>query len=272
MGEAPRQRRLGRCAGLPVIAVALGACGRFGFDDRAANDASRAREDVLADDVSGDSNASLCDVSTALVCDGFTQTTLNPRWTPDFTSGAIMVDAQRSYRGTSSLHASTSTITSATTNPHASIVSYDGLGTVTGIVYAREWIYIPATFPTVEFAQVMNFADDAGLGISLGTRDGFLVNNDYTSGMYKQSTTVPLPVGRWACFQMEMPSGSTATARVFVDGVEVSDIAITRTSTQPRPTHVYVGLTWIGTLSSLPASEVWIDELVIDSAPTTCAQ
>lgn len=267
MRDGPRQWWIGRCAAVPVVVLALGACGRFGFDDRSAGDASGAGGDAVAD-----SNESLCGASSALVCDGFTQSTLDARWTPDTTSGVIGVDATRAYRGTSSLRASTSTISAMTNNPHASIVTYDGLGSVTGLVYARLWIYIPVGFPTVEFAQVLNFADDAGLGISLGTRDGFIANNDYTSGMYKQSTTVQLPLGRWACLQMEMPSGSTATARVFLDGAEISDVAITRTSAQPPPTHVYTGLTWIGDIASLPASEVWIDEIVIDTAPTSCAQ
>lgn len=242
----------------------------MGFDDRGADDASSGGPDILAGD--GGGTPSLCDVSSALVCDGFTQSSLDPRWTADLTSGTILVDDVRAFRGTSALHASTSAITLATTNPHASIRTFDGLGSVTGVVYVRAWIYVAATFPTVEFAQFLNFADDAGLGISVGTRDGFLANNDYTTNVYKQSTTVQLPVGRWACFQMEMPSGSTATARVSLDGVEVSDIAIARTMTQPRPTHMYTGLTWIGTISSLPASEVWIDELIIDVAPTSCAQ
>jgi hypothetical protein len=253
------------------MAAALGACGRMGFDARVSGDASDAGSDAPGGGTA-DGNESLCASSSALICDGFTQATLDPRWTPDTTSASIGVDGARAYRGTRSLHASTNTISSSTTNPHASIVTYDGLGGVTGIVYTRAWVYIPVGFPTTEFAQVLNFADGAGLGISLGTRNGFLVNNDYTIGAYKQSATAPLPLGRWACLQMEMPSNSTATARVFLDGAEITDIAIARTSTQPAPTHVYTGLTWIGDIASLPASEVWIDEILVDTSPTSCAQ
>lgn len=249
-----------------MAALALGACGRMGFDDR-TSDAARPSDDAIAD-----TNESLCATSSALVCDGFTLATLDARWIADTTSGAISTDTTRAFRGTRSLHPSTNNIVSSTTNPHASIVTYQGLPATTGVVYARAWVYIPAGFPSGEFAQVLNFADDAGLGISLGTRDGFLANNDYTSGTYKQSTTVPLPVGRWTCLQMEMPSGSNATARVLVDGTEVADIAIDRATAQPPPTHVYTGLTWIGTLSSLPASELWIDEVLVDAVPTSCSQ
>lgn len=248
-----------------IIAAALGACGRIGFDGPAP--------DASGGDVRGaDSNESLCATSSALICDGFVLSTLDGRWTPDTTSGAIGIDGVRAYRGASSLHASTNAISALTNNPHASIVTYDGLGAITGLVYARVWIFVPVGFPTTEFAQVLNFADDAGLGISLGTRDGFIANNDYTSNMYKLSTTVQLPMGRWACLQMEMPSNSTATARLFLDGAEITDVAITRTSAQPPPTHVYTGLTWIGDIPSLPAGEVWIDEIVIDTSPTSCAQ
>jgi hypothetical protein len=48
--------------------------------------------------------------------------------------------------------------------------------------------------------------------------------------------------------------------------------ALVKATPQPPPDHVYLGLEWVGTLSSQPAADAWMDEIVIDTQPTTCAQ
>ncbi|MBA3540933.1 MAG: hypothetical protein H0T79_15075 [Deltaproteobacteria bacterium] len=154
----------------------------------------------------------------------------------------------------------------------ATLVGSQGLagGSVTGVVYVRVWAYFASPLPTTPFNQLINLADDPGDGISFGAEDGFIANNDYTSVVYEQSTTVQLPIDRWTCLQMAMPSGTTDTARLYVDGQEVTDVAIAKATVQPRPTHVYIGLEWVGTVASQPAVDAWFDEIIVDDAPTSC--
>ena len=71
---------------------------------------------------------------------------------------------------------------------------------------------------------------------------------------------------------MEMASGTTTPTRVFVNGTEVTDIMLPQTTPQPAPDHVNLGHEWVATISSQAAVDAWIDEVLIDTAPTSCAE
>lgn len=244
--------------------VAVAGCGRLGFGDT--------RSDAGLD---GDGVAIVtrCTGTTSLICDGFEDVASSP-WTVITSAGGATLDSTRAHLGTSSMHVHINSITGATVNPHALLHSSQGLagGAITGMVYARVWIYIASPHATTEFDQLVNFADVPGSGISVGTRNGVLANNDYTDGQYAESTTAILPVDRWTCLQFEMPSGIAGTTRVAVDDNAITDITLSKSTVQPAPDHVYIGLEWVGTVSSLPAIDAWLDEIIVDSKPTTCAQ
>jgi hypothetical protein len=37
-------------------------------------------------------------------------------------------------------------------------------------------------------------------------------------------------------------------------------------------TQLYLGLDWFNTPASFPASDLWLDELILDDKPVTCAE
>jgi len=214
--------------------------------------------------------ASTCGTAGVLACDGF-EGSIDPMWTLDTSAGTITVDTARAYRGTSSAHVHINQITSATTNPRAELLGPAGLP-ITGTLYFRVWMYVASPLDSTAYLnQMLNASDVPGNGISMGSRHGVVTNNDYTGGGYAESATA-FPLDRWTCLQFQMPSGTQGTSRVFVDGTEVTDIALATPGTQPVPTHVYIGLEWVGNPSSMPAADAWVDEVIVDSQPTTCAQ
>ncbi len=239
--------------------VGATACGRIGFD--AAGDGGAGGSDGTA--------ASRCGSTAALLCDGFEGAVLDPRWQADTSHGTATRDATHAYRGSGSAHVRIAPIAASVTNPRGALLTYDALP-ISGLLYVRAWMYFPAPLTTTAFIQLINFADDPGDGISLGVEDGLMVANDYTTGTYRQSATVDLPVDRWACLQFEMPSGTTDDVRELVDGGAVSDVTIAKAASQPAPTHLYLGVELVGTVASYPAVEAWIDELIVDDKPTTC--
>ena len=186
--------------------------------------------------------------------------------------GTIAIDNTRAYRGSSSVHVHINAITSATTNPRALLYGDAGLQTtVTGIIYFRVWMYVQGPLPQMPFNQMINAANSSGVGISMGTRNGLIATNDYTDLMYSESATA-FPTDRWACLQLEIPSNTTGTTRAFLDGVELTDAALPKTTPQSPAEHVYLGIEWVGTPSSLPPADAWLDEIIVDTQPTTCAQ
>jgi hypothetical protein len=259
----------------PVLLV-LAGCGRLNFgggggaSDGGGTDTTTG--DTRMTDAPGDGVlATTCGTAGGMACDGFEGTTIDPMWTVDTSVGSIAIDSTRAYRGATSAHVHINQISSATTNPRALLLGPAGLP-ITGTLYFRVWIYVASPLSSTTYLnQMINAADVAGNGISMGSRNGVVTNNDYTGGGYAESTTT-FPLDRWACLQFQMPSNTQGTSRVFIDGTEVTDIALATPGTQPAPTHVYIALEWDGNPSTMPAADAWVDEVIVDAQPTTCAQ
>jgi hypothetical protein len=258
--------------------VVLCGCGRFGFgsgtgsgsDDAAPpGDITRPMDAIDAPADVPDA-PSLLSCTGTFVCDGFDSGTLSTVWMLDTQGGTVTFDTTQSHRGGSSLLMHLDQVTSSTTNPRALIVTYQGLP-ITGTIYTRAWFRFSSPMPTSPFAQIINYANTAGMGLSVGEASGKVTNNEYTTGGYMQSAT-PLPLNTWTCLQFEAPSGISSTVRVRVDGTELTDIALPSASPQPAPNHLYIGLEWVGTLTSQPAFDVWMDDVIMSTSPTTCAQ
>ena len=256
-----------------ALLVLLAGCGRLQFDSRGdASAIDSPHDSPRADTPADDAIASTCGAFASRACDGFEAGSIDPMWMLDTSVGTITIDTTRAYRGTASIHVHIDPITSATTNPRATLRGPAGLGTtVTGIIYFRVWIYVASPLGTNLFNQIINAANSAGQGISMGTRNGVVANNDYTDVTYAESAT-GFPRDRWACLQFEMPSNTTGTTRGFLDGVELTDIALVKSTAQPPPDHVYLGLEWVGTPAAEPAADAWLDEIIVSTTPTTCAQ
>jgi hypothetical protein len=246
----------------------LGGCGRVAFDAR--GDAMDANSGG-GDSGGGDAGAPVSCTAGMLICDSFEQGLATIGWNRGSLNGAIEADTTRAYRGTTSIHVHTNPIAGTSTNPRAIMYSGQGLP-ITGTLHARAWIYVQGPHAPGEFDQLINFADIGGDGISLGTRNGVIAANDYTDIAYAESATAQLPIDRWACMQLSIPSGTTGTTRVYLDGTEVTDVALPKAIVQPEPTRIELGVQWVGTVSSWPATDVWFDELIIDDQPITCAQ
>lgn len=265
---------------LLALACVLAACGRLGFGSGArthddapsgsgdAGDAAGAPDarDAMIFDSSID-GPTLC---VSQLCDDF-EAGISGSWTSDVSAGAIAPATSPVHSGTHSVALTTTMITSSVTNPRSSLERFAPLPFPDGTIYARVWLYLQSPFSTTAyFAQFINFANTAGQGISIGARNGYVTANDYTDGGYMESATTQLPLDRWFCLQMEMPTGSTSTVRAYVDAVEVTDIALTKTTAQPPPDQVYFGFMWVGTISSLPAAAGWMDDVAVGTTPISC--
>ncbi|HZS36053.1 MAG TPA: hypothetical protein VFF06_04465 [Polyangia bacterium] len=212
----------------------------------------------------GAAGPSLCAPGLALLCDGFEAAALDPQWTPD---GATL-DTTRAYRGSSSVHLHTAAA-GAGTDPSADLRESRTFP-ITGTAYVRLWTYFQSPFPPA-FDQIINFLDTGSGGASFSIKNGFAVDNDYAGSGYAESTTVSVPLDRWTCLQMQIGQrGATGDIRLFVDGQEAADAALTGTTTTPMRA-VVLGPDFFGN-PAIGAADVWIDEVIVDDKPTTCAE
>lgn len=256
------------------MACLLAACGRFGFashgDASASGDANRDANGDAPPDAPPDTGdaASVC---TATFCDSF-DTGISSAWMSDTYAGstAPALAPAPVHSGLHSVALVTNAISSSTTNARALLDLYAPLPFASTIVYARAWFYVQSPFDTnATFVQFINFADASGNGISIGSRHNVLTANDYTGGGYAESAT-SLPLDTWFCLRMEMPSGSTATVRTYLGPMELTDIALPKSSAQPAPDHVYIGFEWVGTITSQSQASVWLDDVAIGTSPIPC--
>ena len=248
----------------------LAGCGRIGFDVTPSGDAladTQGAPDTL--NVDGPSK---CGQVSAIICDGFEQAMFDPRWQVTGVSGTVQLDNTRAYRGTSSMRAITNAAPAG--DPSAVLRTSQGLaGAITGSIYLRVWAYFPSPYPTNLFNQVLNVVNSGSTGVSVGSRDGFVRTNDYHFLQSRVSATVAFPVDSWICLQLQVPSNTEQFTKVFVDGIEATDVELMTPAGFPMPAadHIYVGLDWV-TGMPVPATVAWFDELIVDSQPTTCAQ
>ena len=240
--------------------VLLAGCGRFGFDAH-ASDALTTGDTHAPDTTTSDS------AIEPFYSDGFEGTTISPLWMLDVQNGTAMLDSTHVHGGSSALRVTIDVGVNGATNPRATLVRYDGLP-ITGTLFARAWMYFASPIPPQPFLQVINFADNPGMGISMGERNGVVANNDYTAGNYAESATA-LPLDTWTCVRYQIASGTTDTSRVHLDANELVDIALAKASPQPPPTHLYLGIEWVGTVSS-QAVAAWIDDFAVGSAAIPC--
>lgn len=254
------------------VAFLVCACGRIGFGDLTVTDAATDGTSADSRDAPGDGSTvdappSLCGGGAFNMCDGFETATLDPRWIVDVLQGSVTVDTTRVYRGATALRMHVNAIGSVGASPGALVRTYDGLPIV-GPTYGRVFAFIPGGNPTV-FTQYVNFANDAGLGASMGEENRAVIDNNYAVAPvdYRTSAT-QFPRDRWVCIRYEVPP--TGALRVFLDDVEVTDIAAPVTA-HPAPTHVYIGVDFPATVTNQPALDAWFDEAVLDDAPVTCA-
>jgi hypothetical protein len=256
-----------------LACVALGGCGRIAFDPLGGGgDANGGDANGGGDSGAADTMAPVQCVAGMIVCDSFEQGLTTVGWNRSTLNGTMDVDTTRAHRGTTSIYAHTNPIPSPSANSPSAIVSSGQGLPITGTLHARAWIYVASPHPTGEFDQVINFADVAGDGISVGARNGVIAANDYTDVAYAESGTAQLPLDRWACLQLSIPSGTAGTTRVYLDGAEVTDVALSKSTTQPAPTRIEVGVQWVATVTDWPATDVWFDDVIVDDQPITCAQ
>lgn len=247
----------------------LAGCGRIGFDVTPSNDANG---DGPGTEDTPTVEASKCGATNVVICDGFEGLMFDARWAVTGTGGTAALDTTRAYRGSSSAHFHTNPAPAG--DPSAVLRTTEGLaGAITGTVYLRAWAYFASPYPIPIFNQVLNVVNNMTTGVSMGTRDGFARTNDYAFLQSRVSSTVMVPVDRWTCLQLQVPSNVEGATRVFVDGVEATDVALMTPGGSPQPAadHIYVGVDWITTMA-VPATDAWLDELIVDTQPTTCAQ
>ena len=218
--------------------------------------------------------ASTCATAGVAFCDGFETATLAPHWiVTNNMGGSAVVDPTRAYRGAASLHLHNDAIAAG----GSSDVELDETQTFAAYLYARAFIYVPSSFDAAE-ADVLLVEQNASpyQGITLGMSKGVFMTQDTLAGGTALVSTTTVPKDRWTCVEWEVRLGSAGssngTTTLTVDGTAASGLGAAQPLYATPPINqLGIGLVGGGS-AAIPARDLWIDELIVDTAPIGCAR
>jgi hypothetical protein len=214
---------------------------------------------------------SLCSSAGVLLCDGFESGKIGTTWTVHTQSGAVSVDSSRAYRGAYSLHAQNNAVA-------ANVYTQGSIGETSAFpsdVFTRVFVFVPSGFVTAP-AALFVAGQTASPYLSLGLQlqgGSFGTFNDTTNPNTGRAVATPaMPTDRWVCLEWEAKISSSGYMKLWVDGSEVTALEPTQsTSSSPTVSELAFGIA-TQTNAALPARELWLDEIAVDSQRIGCSK
>jgi hypothetical protein len=245
-----------------AVALLVAACGRVGFDAVAGGDA--ASSDARGDGVA----ATGCAAKSYELCDGFEGASFATYWT---VNGAAL-DATVAHRGSQSVHVQLPALLAG--NGAESVISEaQTLALADPVFYVRAYVRfgsLPAGNNGMEVisAENNNFSSEDAL---------FVYNVDL--GVYEQwncrvaDNATPPPVNTWLCLLFTVTRSTTAGQLALGGDVPPAVLSAQPTDGSPTLSDLYFGLQLAAPNAAVdqPAIDAWIDDVIVDRAPITCA-
>ena len=237
-----------------VIALAAAACGRTRFSERP--------------DAPADTEAPAC--TGFDLCDGFEAPAIDTSvWMLD---PLVTRDTTVAHRGAASVHMHTDAFPMGT-------MSYQMMGenrvVPGGTLWARLWVRLvglPAGTNGMELISAVQTA---------GAMGDYVFIHNYAATLYTQfagparDTSTPPPANTWFCIVLQLvrDTGTAGSLALTSDVLAPISIPSVQTDAAPPISVLYFGLGFATTNTKVdqPAVDVWIDDVIVHSAPVTCA-
>jgi hypothetical protein len=219
-------------------------------------------------DATIDPNPSLCATAGLAFCDGFEGTELeSPPWYFVRKVARLTIDDLHAYRGARAFHVSTEANADVAGVRQGEIT--ETAAAPQPAFFARMFVYLPSPAPArpVRIAGLLQ-VDAPNEGPSLFLEGGQLVVT--TAGSYTTSATA-LPLDRWTCLEWQVISGTNGEIHLWLDDVEVGDVAFSGDTTRSPPVGRFsLGAAFFGSPDPQPAFDFWFDEIALDPTRIGC--
>ena len=196
----------------------------------------------------------------ALACSGFDDAA-PAGWTPtvDATS-ALGVVSTPLFSGASALDARTTA-----TNGRARFL-HEFTQLDSGQLYLRAWVYVaPGTSLSNVHTIVVGDANTGDYGSKFVYTDGKI---HVAAAGGAVTGTADTPFGQWYCLRLELGIATQGTVRAYLNDVQFADATGINTLPAAGVHNVTAGIDFSG---QTDPAEVFIDELVLDTAPVGCS-
>jgi hypothetical protein len=214
-----------------------------------------------------------------LFCEGFDTSAALTRFNVDTHAPltSVSIDTSRAYRGAASVKFTGDTRTATQPNTYLQGELRKTSPLPRDPVWFRFFVYFPSSYPALETAliKLSQTADPFGLWALAVDGRTLITYTTSSLGLPTQRSTTNLPVDRWACVEVGFDfapadaGAGTNTARVFLDGTEITALASPPFSPSPAMTLQALGLETNLDPGVAPFS-FWVDEYVVDSQRVGC--
>ena len=206
------------------------------------------------------------------LCDGFEAPALDTSlWSP---SPGATRDTTRAHRGAASLHVSVPALTTGR-GGGATVTETRTFTSAASTLWVRAWFWLsslPADTNALELASVEQ---------TMGGQGDYLFARSNTTEVYSDfdlqitGTGVAAPTDGWFCVVWTITRSTTKTGELDLSSDVLPMIALHNTITDAQPSigRLRLGLNFASTNVKVnqPAIEAWVDDVIVDPRPVTCA-
>jgi hypothetical protein len=210
-----------------------------------------------------DGGASGCAGKSFALCEDFESGAIAPSvWQVVQNQGTVTVDGLHVHGGRFAMHAHTALAT-IMSNPTAQLSTMTIFPALQSDFYFRAFFYLPvaSTAPT---DTLMATQGSDGMAVAREGGSGMLGLQEFGAQNQDVSSTRTVSTGQWTCIEWHAGHDS----QVSVDGAGA--ITLANTATAPF-TLVSFGTSLFQVTDSSP-TDMWVDDVAIDSAPIGCAR
>jgi thrombospondin type 3 repeat protein len=142
--------------------------------------------------------------------------------------------------------------------------------------WVRTWFLVPAAPASgndVRLFVTDNAASTKGMGVNVNATR--LALQDYIGSSPESDSTTAPTFGSWSCFVWRIDVSATTTGSVSLTGVNIPAVApIVSAVTEPpnNLTQLRVGPFLPSVASAQPTYDVYVDDILVDTKPLTCAE
>jgi hypothetical protein len=200
-----------------------------------------------------------------------------PSWHLYSAASTLTIERTRAHRGQGALLVHTQAVSQGGT-ADAELVD---TAVVPAATYVRAFYYVPSG-PIVSGQRLIaSFQVGAPyLGTLLHLEPGgvlSILNEAPGSTIYKVGSSTPLPRDTWTCVELGLQapaSDGTGAVEVWIDATLVPELHLPKALVQPSPprTLVTAGASYFAAAADVPASDVWLDDLIVDDKPIGCTR
>jgi hypothetical protein len=223
----------------------------------------------------GAPGGSLCP-NGLLFCEGFESGLNGTIWSTTAQNTMVTLDPGRAYRGTHSLHVYLDAATPAQGDAvmNGWVAEKKSFVGAQPVLAMRFFLYLPANPPTQH--TIFLRALGANGYFDFSQVNDHLWGGAYGNGNGDQGTAGPaIPTDQWVCMEWQLTNmgahedvvlymnGAQALHLTNYGGVPINSLAVT---------NLYVGAAYHSSGQTIPAHDIWIDELAVDTQRIGCTR